>query len=60
MASLKQFQILFFLILSHISNFIDDEEFLVLPDLFDWKNSCFPYEDYSPFNLDEMIESECL
>ena len=40
--------------LSHTSNFIDDEEFLVLPNLFDWKNSCFPYEDYSPFNLDEM------
>ena len=48
------------LILSHTSNFIDDEEFLVLSDLFEWKNPCFPYEDYSPFNLDEMTESECL
>ena len=42
------------------SNFIDDEEFLVLCDLFEWKNPYFPYEDYSPFNLDEMTESECL
>jgi len=27
------------------SNFIDDEEFLVLSDLFERKNPCFPYED---------------
>ena len=46
--------------LSHTSNFIDDEEFLVLSDFFEWKNPCFLYEDYSPFNLDEMTESECL
>ena len=39
---------------------MDDEEFLVLSDLFEWKNPCFSYEDYSPFNLDEMSESECL
>ena len=45
---------------SHRSNFIDDEEFLVSYDLFEWKNPCFPYEDYSPFNLDEMTESGCL
>ena len=58
MASFKTMQDLLFL--SHRSNFIDDEEFLVLSDLFEWKNPCFPYEDYSPFNLDEMTESECL
>ena len=57
MASFKTMQDLF---LSHTSNCIDDEEFLVLSDLFEWKNPCFPYEDYSPFNLDEMTESECL
>ena len=57
MASFKTMQDLF---LSHTSNFIDDEEFLVLSDLFEWKNPCFPYEDYSTFNLDEMTESECL
>ena len=32
----------------------------MLCDLFQWKNPCCPYEDYSPFNLDEMTESECL
>ena len=58
MASFKTIQDLLFL--SHTSNFIDDEEFLVLSDLFEWKNPCFPCEDYSLFNLDEMTESECL
>ena len=58
MASFKTMQDLLFL--SHRSNFIDDEEFLVLSDLFEWKNPCFSYEDYSPFNLDVMSESECL
>ena len=58
MASFKTMQDLLFL--SHQSNFIDDEEFLVLSDLFEWKNPCFPYEDYSRFNLDEITESECL
>ena len=48
------------LFLSRTSNFINDEEFLVLSDLFEWKNPCFPYEDYSTFNLNEMTESECL
>ena len=43
-----------------MSNFIDDKEFFVLSDLFEWKNTCFPYEDYSTFNLNEMTESECL
>ena len=32
--------------LSRTSNFIDDEEFFVSSDLFEWKNTCFPYEDY--------------
>ena len=43
------------LFLGHTSNFIDDEEFLVLSDLFEWKNPCFPYEDFSPFNLDADV-----
>ena len=58
MASFKTMQDLLFF--CHRSNFIDDEEFLALSDLFERKNPCFPYEDYSPFNLDEMTESECL
>ena len=28
---------------SRTSNFIDDEEILVLSDLFEWKNTYFPY-----------------
>ena len=43
-----------------MSNFIDDEEFFVLSDLLEWKNTCFPYEDYLTFKLKEMTESECL
>ena len=43
-----------------MSNFIDDREFFVLSDLFEWKNTCFPHKDYSTFNLNEMTESECL
>ena len=46
--------------ISRTSTFIDDEEFLVLSDLFEWKNLCFPYEGYSTFNLNDMTESECL
>ena len=30
--------------LSRTSIFIDDEEFFVLSDLFEWKNTYFPYE----------------
>ena len=58
MASFKAMQEL--LLLSHMSNFIDDEEYLVFYDLFNSKNPCFPCEDYSMFALDEMTDSECL
>ena len=54
---LKQCKIL---LLSRTSNFIHNEEFLVLSDYFEWKNPCFPYEDYSTFNPNEMTESACL
>ena len=43
--------------ISRTSTFIDDEHFLVLSDLYEWKNLCFLYEDYSSFNLNEMTES---
>ena len=46
---LNQCKILFFL--SPTSNFIDGEEFLVLSDLFEWKNLYLPYEDYSTVKL---------
>ena len=43
---------IFFSILSHESNFIDDVEFLVLFDLFQAKNPDFPYQDYPNFARD--------
>ena len=46
--------------LRRTSNFIDDGEFFGLSDLFEWKNTCFAYKDYSTFNLNEMTESKCL
>ena len=58
MASFKIMQYLIFL--SGTSNFIGDEEFFELSDVFEWKNTCFPYEDYSIFKLSKMTESECL
>ena len=30
------------------------KNFFVLSDLFEWKNTCFRYEDYLTFNLNEM------
>ena len=42
MASVKTMQDLIFL--SRACNFIDDEEFFVLSDLFEWKNVYFPHE----------------
>ena len=53
MVSFKEMQDL---LLSRTFNFIDDEEFLALSDLFDSKNPCFPYEDYVLFALDEMTD----
>ena len=40
--------------LSRTSSFIDDEEFFVLSDVFEWKNTCFSYKDYSTCNLNEI------
>ena len=35
--------------------------FFALSDLFERKNTCFPYEDYSTFNRSEIrTEFECL
>ena len=42
------------------SNFIEDEEFLILYDLFEPRNPDFPHEAYAKFDLDEMGESESL
>ena len=58
MASFRDVQNL--ILLSHGLNFIDDEEFVILYDLFEPRNPDFPYEAYPKFGLDEMAESECL
>ena len=47
-------------LLSHGLNFIDDMELLILYDMFKPRNPDFPYESYEEFDLDEMVESECL
>lgn len=48
------------LLLSHGSNFIEDEEFLILYDFFEPRSPDFPHEAYVKFDLDEMAESESL
>ncbi|XP_068734110.1 uncharacterized protein [Montipora capricornis] len=48
------------LLLSHDDGTINDEEFLVLNDLYVSKNADFPYDSYTPFDLEELDESECL
>ena len=48
------------LLLSHGSNFIEDEEVLILCDLFEPRNPNFPHEAYAKFDLDEMAKSESL
>ena len=44
----------------HLMFDILHEEFFVLSEIFEWKNTCFPHEDYSTFNLNEMTESAYL
>ena len=48
------------LLLSHGSNFIGEEEFLILYNLLEPRNPNFPHEAYAKFDLDEMAESESL
>ena len=44
---------------SYMDGEIDDDEFLVLWQVYQSKNPDFPYEDYGQFSLDEMDETEC-
>ena len=46
--------------LSHDDNLIDDEHFLLLHDLYSSRQPDFPYDNYEPFDLDELDESECV
>ena len=40
------------LLLSHGSNFVQDDEFLIMHDLFEPKNQDFPHEAYAKINLE--------
>ena len=46
------------LVMSHDDGLIDDEEFIVLRDLYSSRDPDFPYNFYAPFDLDELDESE--
>ena len=46
------------LLINHNDGFIDDDEFVVLYDLFASKNLDFPYDSYARFDLEELDESE--
>ena len=48
------------LIISYDDGFIDDEEFILLYDLYSPKDLDFPYDVYAPFDLDELDEAECV
>ena len=48
------------LMISYDDGFIDDEEFILLYDLYSSKDLDFPYDVYSPFDLDELDEAECM
>ena len=58
MTSFKDIQTL--LPLFHDDGLIDDDEFLLLYDLYSSTNPDFPYHIYPAFDLDELDESECL
>ena len=44
--------------MGHDVGLIDDEEFIVLRDLYSSGEPDFPYNVYAPFDLDELDESE--
>ena len=46
------------LLINHNDGFIDDDEFVVLYDLYASKNLDFPYDSYTPLDLEELDESE--
>ena len=48
------------LLISHDDGLIDDEELLVLYDLYSCNDPDFPYDSYSSFDLEELDESESL
>ena len=47
------------LLISHSSNLINDEEFLMLHNLNSSKNPDFPYWNYQKFDLENLSDEEC-
>ena len=45
-------------LINHNDGFIDEDEFVVLYDLYAPRNLDFPYDSYAPFDLEELDESE--
>ena len=46
-------------LLSYAENLLSDDEFLVLWEDNHSKNPDFPWDRYSPFDLENMDEAEC-
>ena len=57
MASFEDFRQL--IILYYDANFINDEDFFLLYDMFSSRNPSFSYYEYACFNLNSMSEAEC-
>lgn len=47
------------LLLSYVNNVISDREFVLLYDAYQSKNPDFNYQQYDPFNLDDIDSAEC-
>lgn len=48
------------ILLAHDDGDIDDDEFLVLYNLYTSKNPCFPYKDYDKFDINNLDSAECM
>ena len=57
MAAFEDFRQL--LILYYDANLINDEDFVLLYDMFPSRNPSFPYYEYACFDLNNMSEAEC-
>ena len=49
-----------FILLCYAQGIIDDEEFLVLYESYESSNLDMPYDSYTPFDLEEMGDDECI
>ena len=47
------------LLLSYVDNVVSDREFVLLYDAYQSKNPDFIYQQYDPFNLDNIDSAEC-